>query len=319
MIERLLTQPRVIFFYLSLVAWPVPWRFSIEHDILVSTSLTSPTTRAISLVALMLTATAGLLLFIRARTRIPGFLLLWPLATLAIESSFLALELVFEHRMYMPLAGMAILAGVIALTLIQRHAAYARLLPAAALLVGIGLSIATMQRTLIWREPLILYQDAVTKAPESSRAWGNLGLSRYEAGDEAGAVTALEKAVELGGGKDAKALENLGVIYMDQGRLPAAARLIRQAYELQRQRPEPSVLNHRGELELAMGNHAAAARFFRSAINVAAWNDVYYWNLALAYEGMLQCPAALATEVRRASVTTLDRHEPAHRDPFKAG
>jgi hypothetical protein len=37
--ERLLTQPRVIFFYLSLILWPLPGRFSLEHDFAVSTSL----------------------------------------------------------------------------------------------------------------------------------------------------------------------------------------------------------------------------------------------------------------------------------------
>ena len=294
MMERLLTQPRVIFFYLSLVAWPMPGRFSIEHDFLVSTSLVTPPTALLSLVALAAVTAAGLFLFFRARTRMLGALCLWPLATLAIESSFIALELVFEHRMYMPLTGLAVLAGTLLLAVNKRYATYSWAVFALALLVGIGLSASTIKRTSVWREPLTLYQDAVSKAPGSSRAWANLGLYRYQDGDEDGALAALEKAVELGDGRDAKALENLGVVYLDQGRLQAAADLIQQAYELQRQRPESSILNHKGEVALAMENYASAAHFFRGAINLASWNSVYYWNLALAYEGMSQCVAALA-------------------------
>lgn len=40
--QRLLTQPRVIFFHLSQVLWPLPGRFSIEHDFTTSTALLTP-------------------------------------------------------------------------------------------------------------------------------------------------------------------------------------------------------------------------------------------------------------------------------------
>jgi len=303
MVERLLTQPRVVFYYMALVAWPMPGRFSVEHDFLVSTSLLSPPTTLLSLAALAGVIAVALFLFLRTRTRLPGFLLLWPLATLAIESSFIALELVFEHRMYLPLTGLAALVGISVLSLIRSYPEYSKAVVALLLLVAIGLSVSTMKRTSMWREPLLLYEDAVTKAPASSRAWGNLGLYRYQGGDAEGGLAALELAVDLGNGKDAKVLENLGVVYLDLGRLDDAASLIRHAYALQRERPAPSILNHMGEVELAMGRHAAAARYFRDAVNVASWNSVYYWNLALAYEGMSQCVAALAAWRRYLSLS----------------
>ena len=42
--ERLLTQARVLVFYLSQIFYPAPTRLSIEHDIAVSTSLIDPWT-----------------------------------------------------------------------------------------------------------------------------------------------------------------------------------------------------------------------------------------------------------------------------------
>jgi protein O-mannosyl-transferase len=42
--ERLMTQPRILLFYLSQIAYPVPHRLSIEHDVEISRSLFDPWT-----------------------------------------------------------------------------------------------------------------------------------------------------------------------------------------------------------------------------------------------------------------------------------
>jgi hypothetical protein len=40
--ERLLTQPRIIVFHFSQILWPLPGRFSLEHDFALSTGLLNP-------------------------------------------------------------------------------------------------------------------------------------------------------------------------------------------------------------------------------------------------------------------------------------
>ena len=42
MIERLMTQPRILLYYLSQVFYPIPSRLSIEHDVVVSSSFLEP-------------------------------------------------------------------------------------------------------------------------------------------------------------------------------------------------------------------------------------------------------------------------------------
>jgi hypothetical protein len=291
--ERLLTQPRVIFFYASLVLWPLPGRFSLEHDFAVSTSLMMPPTTSASLLGLAILLFAALFLFVRPQTRVLGFLLLWPAMTLAIESSFIPLELVFEHRMYMPMVGLAILPGVGWLAIRNPRSWQSIGYVAALGAIALGLAISTAQRTKTWRDPLTLSSDAVEKAPDSSRAWSNLGKERYLSGDQAGAMAALERAIGLSGGKETKALEHLGVIYLDLGDLDRAEALVGSAYRQQWNRPEPSILNHMGEIELARKRYASAAGFFDRAIGIAPWKSAYYWNIALAYEGLSYCSLAL--------------------------
>jgi tetratricopeptide (TPR) repeat protein len=291
--ERLLTQPRVVFFYLSLVFWPLAGRFSLEHDFAVSTSLTSPPATIFALLGGALILLAALYLFLRPKTRLTGFLLLWPAMTLVIESSFIPLEMVFEHRMYLPMVGLALLAGAAWIAVHDYRPAYSPAFAAVVAVVALGLTLSTAKRTELWEEPLLLNEDAVKKAPNSSRAWSNLGMYRYLGGDQAGAIAALEKAIELSGGREMKALEHLGVIQLDLGNLERAEALVGRAYRMQWKSPEPSLLNHMGEVELARERYASAAAFFDRAIRIAPWKSAYYWNIALAYEGLGRCSLAL--------------------------
>ena len=302
--ERLLTQPRVIVFYLSLVLWPVPWRFSLEHDFAISTSLLDPPATLASLLALTVFVLAALYLFVRPKTRVYGFLLLWPVMTLAIESSFIPLEMVFEHRMYMPMVALAILPGAGLVALQRWRPGYSAALSILLTAVALGLSYSTIQRTQLWQDPLTLNEDAVRKAPGSSRAWNNVGMYRYLGGDQAGAMAALERAIELSDERETKALEYLGAIHLDLGDLDSAESLIARAYRLQPENPELSVLNHMGEVELARKRYASAVRFFDRAIRAAPWKSTYYWNIALAYEGLGACSLALGNWRRYLSKET---------------
>ncbi len=100
MTQRLLTQPRVVLDYLGLFALPLPGRLNLDHQVAVSRSILDP---AATLPALL--AVAGLLvaaLTLARRRRLLAFAILWFLGNLAIESSVIALELMFEHRAYLP-------------------------------------------------------------------------------------------------------------------------------------------------------------------------------------------------------------------------
>jgi len=98
--QRLLTQPRVVLDYLGLFALPLPGRLNLDHQVTVSKSLVDPVS---TLPALLIVAgLLGAAPFLARRRRLLAFAIIWFLVNLSIESSVIALELMFEHRAYLP-------------------------------------------------------------------------------------------------------------------------------------------------------------------------------------------------------------------------
>ena len=107
LLERLLTQGRVLFFYLGLLIVPRTGELSLVHDDFpVSTGFFEPWTTS---VAALGWAVLGVLTLFALRAKSPGrlfgFALAWYLAGHGMESSFIALDLVHEHRNYLPVLG----------------------------------------------------------------------------------------------------------------------------------------------------------------------------------------------------------------------
>ena len=123
LVERVLTEGRVLWFYLGLIAVPRLEALGLYHDdIELSTSLLMPWTT--------LPAMAGLLGLVwlawRLRTRAPlvSFGIAWFLIGHALESTVLPLELAHEHRNYLPLFGLLLAAASVLTDALQRTGAY---------------------------------------------------------------------------------------------------------------------------------------------------------------------------------------------------
>lgn len=193
--ERLMTQPRVLAFHLGQILWPLPGRFSIEHDFALSTSPWEPWTTLPAIAGLAVWVGGGIWLALRSRAPVAGFFVLWVPATLLVESSVIPLEMVFEHRMYLPSVG---LAGLLALALSRvmtspRRAAATTAVTA----LVVALLAATLVRVPVWRTPLSLSESAATHAPRSARTWTNLGTHYEAAGRSVEAVASYSRAIAL--------------------------------------------------------------------------------------------------------------------------
>ena len=100
MMERLLTQPRVIIFYISLLLYPITSRMMLIHDINLSTSLFMPWTTIPALLTIILIIVAALCM---ARKRpLISYCIVFFFLNHLIEGSFISLELIYEHRNYLP-------------------------------------------------------------------------------------------------------------------------------------------------------------------------------------------------------------------------
>ena len=98
--QRLLTEPRVLVLYLSLIVYPLNSRLALLHDITVSHSLISPWTTAVSMLLMcFLVVTA----FWKSK-QYPFlcYAVLFFFINHLIESSVVPIELVYEYRNYLP-------------------------------------------------------------------------------------------------------------------------------------------------------------------------------------------------------------------------
>lgn len=102
--ERLMTEARVLWFYLRLIVVPDISQLGLYHDdIAISRGLLAPYSTLLACIGVVLLA--GVAFLLRKRHPIAAFGVLFFLFGHSIESSVIALEIVFEHRNYLPSYG----------------------------------------------------------------------------------------------------------------------------------------------------------------------------------------------------------------------
>jgi tetratricopeptide (TPR) repeat protein len=224
-LQRVLTEFRVVVFYLSLLLWPHPSRLNLEHDFALSYSLFDPVATVFSLGVLVGLLVLGIAL--APRQRVLSFCLLWFLANLVIESSVIGLELVFEHRLYLPSMFM-ILAAVMLFCRYVRH----RWLQAALLgLILLAGAWGTFERNRVWQDEVTLYSDCVKKSPHKARAHDGLGTALFKQGREEEAIERFNESLRLDPGF-AAAHNNLGVALIRQEKFSRALYHFQEALRL---------------------------------------------------------------------------------------
>ena len=225
--QRLLTQPRVIAMYIGKIFFPLPYQYSIDHDLFHSTSILSPWTTLPSIIVSFALIGLG----VACLVRLPwlGFGILFFFIAHGVESSMLSLELVFEHRNYVP---SMFLFPPIALGLVgalekyrnRSHMVYIALACFISTIV-ISLGLGTRARNFDWHSEISLWEDALKKAPKSARSHQNyaLALYRHSKKPDIDYIVKMNlEATELLDHKNSQYAEtvsfnNLSGLYRDQG------------------------------------------------------------------------------------------------------
>jgi protein O-mannosyl-transferase len=173
-LENLLTESIVMWRYVALLAVPVGQ--AIVHDV---RWITSPADPLALLALLAIAAAVAGAVSLRRRAPLASVGAIWFLAALAPTSSFVPLrDPMAEPRLYVAGAGLIFaVSSVLAPLLASRRAA--RVAATAALAV---LGFAASTRTRIWQDPLILWTEAVQRAPGSWQAHFELAAALEEIG-----------------------------------------------------------------------------------------------------------------------------------------
>ncbi len=240
LLQRLMTEPRVIWYYLYQLIYPIASNFSISHSTIVSTSLISPWTTLPAIVSIF--ASFGAAIFFARRFPLICFAVLFFLINHLVESTFIPLELVFEHRNYIPsmFLFVPVAAGI------QTTLAKYRELPDkrflfrvyTCLVTGIIMvtAIGAYARNFDWRSEKSLWQDAVIKAPDRARSYLNLAVAYYlKIHDYETAIKMFEKSLDLEGNSPQTewmiSYANLSQIYVRLKDLEKARQYAKKAVE----------------------------------------------------------------------------------------
>ena len=175
--ERLLTEPRVLLYYLSLFFYPIASRLSIEHDFTLSHSLFTPISTGVALLIIILSVWRAL--FFRNKRPLFSLGVLFFFYNHILESSFLPLELVFEHRNYLPTFFLFLPIATIVFCLPERLYKFQPLLLVCLTFFLIISAVGTYSRNFSWRTPLTLYQDAINKGSTKARTYNNLAINNF--------------------------------------------------------------------------------------------------------------------------------------------
>ncbi len=207
--ERVLTEFRVIAYYLSIMIFPHPDRLMLDYDYPLSHSIVDPG-------ATLISAVMVLLIFIIAvysakKHRLLAFGILWFLGNLMIESSVIGIEIIYEHRLYLP-------SMMIFFLLIDggdKLISVKRVKQAGVVVTLLTLSLWTFQRNQTWRDDVGFWKDNARKAPHDARPLQNIAYAMQQRESHKEAVLYYQKALELE--EDPAAFYNMGISLGEMG------------------------------------------------------------------------------------------------------
>lgn len=173
MAERLMTQAVILVEYIKNILFPLPAAFTLFHDDFpVSSGLLSPPKTLIShIVITILLFTA---VIVRSRGPVITFSILWFFAGHLLESTYLNLELYFEHRNYAPSFGIFFLMGYVIVWLRNvKHGIWTSNIGACGLLILFLFTSVNQVNNMTAPIPGLIEQ--VNAHPDSVRAVTELG------------------------------------------------------------------------------------------------------------------------------------------------
>jgi len=145
--ERLMSELRILVVYIKMIVYPAAGGMGLFHDdFQISKSFFQPVSTFLSLI-FHVVIIVGAVLF-RNRQPMLVFACIWFYGGHLLESTFLPLELFFEHRNYLPSVGVILL--FVTLACLSR---FSTLLSSLLVLLIITSAIITKQRAEIWGRP----------------------------------------------------------------------------------------------------------------------------------------------------------------------
>ena len=216
MLERVLTEPRVLCFYLSLILLPRINSFGLFHDdILLSTSVFSPWTTLLAIIFIASLALSAI--YYRKTQPLYALGIGWFFIGHLLESSFFALEIAHEHRNNFPSIG--IILAIFAL-IPNSHLVPTKKIAAGFFAVVLILASSTYLRATQWSSYHRLAYYEAAHHPDSPAIQALLSNAANQAGDIETATQAIKKAMALEPKEIAYALHHQNILAIYKKSIP---------------------------------------------------------------------------------------------------
>ncbi|MBI1823844.1 MAG: tetratricopeptide repeat protein [Nitrospirae bacterium] len=265
---RVMSEWRVVVFYLSLLILPLPSRMNLDPDFPFSNGLFNPATTFFSF-CLLLALFAFSILKSRKYPLI-SYAILWFFINLAMESTFIKLDLVFEHRLYLPSVMLFLLVPLAGYRLANRFRIQKEVVIfSIAVLLAAVLLFMTHERNKVWKTSVSLWSDVESKSPNKSRVKNNLGKAYLEEERWDQARDKFIESIKLDP-KNQEALNNLGNAYQREAKYDLAIKYYEEVLRLNNN--NPLAHNDLGVAYQNTGKSDLAIREFLEAVRL----DPYY-------------------------------------------
>ena len=272
LLQRVLTQFRIVIFYVSLLLWPQPSRLNLDHDFALSYSLTDPVTTLISMV--VITTLIALAILKAKQEPLLSYGILWFFGNLAIESSVIGLELVFEHRNYLP--SMFIILAMVALVFQYVKPTWTGIIFLC--VVGVLFTVWTFERNRVWMDELSLYRDCAEKSPAKARPHNNFGAILLRRGRLPEAIDEFKAALRIKPDY-ADAHYNIGNGLVKQGNLTEGIYHFRETLRLQPRNVK--ALNNMAATLVLKDRYPEAIDYFKKALTINPTDADLHTNLGI--------------------------------------
>ena len=300
--ERVMTEPRIVLFYVSLLLYPATSRLTLLHDVELSTSLLHPWTTGPAIAAVL----GGIILAVWLARRKPlvSFCLFFFFLNHIVESTVLPLELIYEHRNYLPSLFLFTPVAMGAVYIFQRFAEKAAVQAGGGIALAVALILmgtTVSARNHVFLDEISLWSENVEKSPRLQRPHHNLGVAYLAAGRLAEGRDQLIKALQA---RDVSGLHNkshswfyLGQYYRLAGADDEAIKHFRQALHVAPYNPEP--YQAMAEIMMKRNDLVSAEAHIGKALTLKPREGAYHLTYA---EIMLRkrWPDAAIAEAKRA-------------------
>ncbi|MBW1726416.1 MAG: tetratricopeptide repeat protein [Deltaproteobacteria bacterium] len=303
-VSRLLTESRVIIFYISLLIYPMPFRLCVVHEPTISLGLFDPPTTVLSIVVIIIIIAVAFA--ISRKHPLISYCILFFFINHIIESSIFPLELVFEHRNYLPSMLFFIPISILILKAIQlflNKPLMKAIISGFVVLFIISYGHGTFIRNAIWKTDESLWLDAAEKYPLLPRPYHNLGYYYERVGQYEKAIKYYKYALTLPqtsyGNKDYFTYSNLALLYEKMGQRAEAEKQLRKSIAMAPGLFLPAY-NNLGVILLHEKRYKEALKIFAKALEYAPDNWKLHHNLGILLLRTGQ-PKEAIIEFRRAS------------------